>query len=301
MKKKILVTGANGLLGKKVIEIFQRESEHEIIPTSYTKSADVPLQLDITNKESVREAFSVIRPTMVINTAAYTNVDKAEDERELAYMVNATGVENLGEAGRIYGSKIVHISTDYVFDGRKGNYTENSRPDPINYYGKTKLAGENLLKARTDNYAIVRTQVLYGYARDVKKNFALWTIENLSAGRPIRVVTDQIGNPTLADELAYALLKICEKDVVGVYHFSGIDALSRYDFAKLIAEVFALPSELIIPIKSSELSQPARRPANSTFICLKAKTELGIEISSTVSSLQQMKQQMRRSGVIIKV
>lgn len=298
MNKRVLVTGANGLLGKKVLEVFRRESDYEIIATSSEKSADVSVQLDITNKENVREAFAQLHPEIVINTAAYTNVDKAEEEREIAYLVNATGVSNLGEASRIHGSKIVHISTDYVFDGVKGNYTEDSRPEPINYYGKTKLAGENLLKAQTDNYAIVRTQILYGYAHNVKKNFALWVIENLSSGKPIKVVTDQIGNPTLADELAYALLKVCEKDVAGVYHFAGNDTLSRYEFAKLIADVFTLPAELITPITSSQLSQPARRPANSTFICLKAKTELGIEMPSTVSSIHLMKQQMRRAGVI---
>ncbi|MGB9592080.1 MAG: dTDP-4-dehydrorhamnose reductase [Candidatus Kryptoniota bacterium] len=301
MKKRILVTGANGLLGKKVVEVFRRESDYEIIPTSTRRAADISMQLDITNKENVREVFSLVHPDIIINTAAYTNVDKAEEEREVAYLVNATGVANLGEISRIHGSKVVHISTDYVFDGLKGNYTEESRPEPINYYGRTKLAGENLLKAQTDNYAIVRTQVLYGYARDVKKNFALWVIENLYSGRPIAIVTDQIGNPTLADELAYALLRVCEKDVIGVYHFSGNDALSRYDFAKLIADVFALPADLITPIKSPELNQTARRPTNSTFICLKAKTELGIEIPSTISSLQLMKQQMRRAGVITKV
>jgi dTDP-4-dehydrorhamnose reductase len=301
MKKRILVTGAKGLLGRKVIEVFHRESDYEIIATSSRKSKDVSVELDITNKENVREVLSQFRPDIIINTAAYTNVDKAEEERELAYLVNATGVANLGEASRIYGSKVVQISTDYVFDGVKGNYTEDSRPEPINYYGKTKLAGENLLKVQTDNYAIVRTQVLYGYAPDVKENFALWVIDNLSVGKTIRVVTDQIGNPTLADELAYALLKVCEKDVVGVYHFSGNEALSRYDFAKLIADVFSLPTELITPIKSSELSQPARRPSNSTFVCLKAKTELGIEIPPTISSIQVMKQQMRRAGITIKV
>ncbi len=297
-EKRVIIAGARGLLGQKIVEVFKRESEYEIMPCVLEDGVEGYFSLDITNHHKVMDAVSSFKPSVIVNAAAYTDVDNAEVEKELAYKVNATAVGYLAEAANVFNAKLVHISTDYVFDGQKGNYSEESKPEPINYYGKSKLAGENLVRAKVQDYAILRTQVLYGFASDVKKNFALWVIDKLSKGENIRVVDDQIGNPTLADELAFAILKVCQRKSVGLYHVSGFETISRYEFANRIAEEFGLDYSLIKAIKSDELSQRARRPKDSSFICLKAQAELGINMPSLKDSLSLMKQQMKRAGAV---
>ncbi|MCL5267234.1 MAG: dTDP-4-dehydrorhamnose reductase [Bacteroidetes bacterium] len=297
-KERILITGAKGLLGQKLVEVFRRESEYEIYSCDLNGRDEGSLSLDITDHQKVVEVVGSIKPSVIINAAAYTNVDKAEVERESAYKINATAVGYLAEAANIFGAKLVHVSTDYVFDGIKGHYTEDSKPEPINYYGKTKLAGENLLIAKVTDYVILRTQVLYGFAPGVKTNFVLWAVEKLSKKESVRVVDDQVGNPTLADELAFAALKVCQRNATGLFHVSGFETVSRYEFVRQIAEVFSLDVSLVTPIKSEELSQSAKRPKNSSFICLKAQTKLGITMPSIKDSLSRMKRQMKTSGAV---
>lgn len=295
-EKRILVTGARGLLGQKVTEVIRRESEYEVLTSDLTANSEGGLSLDITDRQKVVDVIGSLKPYAIVNAAAYTNVDKAEVEREAAYKINATAVGYLAEAANIFGAKLIHISTDYVFDGLKGNYSEASKPQPVNYYGKTKLAGENLLIAKLTDYVILRTQVLYGYAPGAKMNFVLWVVDRLSKGESIRVVDDQVGNPTLADELAFAVLKACQPKVTGLYHVAGMETVSRYDFALQVADVFNLAPSSITPIKSEELSQPAKRPKNSSFICLKAQTKLGIGMPTIRDSLARMKRQMKPIG-----
>ncbi len=296
-EKRILVTGAKGLLGQKVAEVIRRESEYEVLASDLEANGEGGLALDITDRQKVVDLVGSLKPYAIVNAAAYTNVDKAEVEREAAYKINATAVGYLAEASNIFGAKLIHISTDYVFDGLKGNYSETSKPEPVNYYGKTKLAGENLLISKLTDYVILRTQVLYGYAPGVKVNFALWVTDKLSRMESIRVVDDQVGNPTLADELAFAVLKACQPKVTGLYHVSGLETVSRYEFALQIADIFGLDPSLITRIKTEELSQPAKRPKNSSFICLKAQTKLGIGMPSIRDSLSRMKRQMKPSGI----
>lgn len=306
-ERRVLITGAKGLLGQKIVEVFRRESEYKLLPcdlsgsplgSSAEENKDGVFTLDIADHQAVIDIVSSYKPTVIINAAAYTNVDAAEIEKELAYKVNATAVGHLANAANIFNSKLIHISTDYVFDGKKGSYSEDSKPDPINYYGKTKLAGENLIRSKLNDYAILRTQVLYGFAKNIRRNFVLWAIDKLSNGESIRVVDDQVGNPTLADELAFAILKVCQRNATGLFHVSGFETVSRYEFAARIAEVFDLDFSLVKVAKSNELEQHARRPKNSSFVCLKAQTELGIGVPSVADSLSLMKQQMKLAGVL---
>ncbi len=298
MTERILVTGSNGLLGQKVVEIFKRESEYELVTCDLVGNGKDTFVLDITDRQRVMDVVSSYKPLVIINAAAFTNVDNAEKEKDLAYRINATAVGHLADAANVFNAKLVHISTDYVFDGQKGDYSEDSLPNPVSYYGKSKLAGENLVKSKLDNYAILRTQILYGFGRNVKKNFVLWVVEQLAKHENIRVVDDQIGNPTLADELAFAILKICRRNARGLYHVSGFETVSRYEFASKIANVFGLDFSYVKPSKTTELSQPAKRPANSSFVCLKAQTELDIHMPPIVDSLSQMKQQMKLAGAL---
>lgn len=297
MSDKIVVAGARGLLGQKTMEIFRRESEYELIPCEIRAGSEGFVELDITDRQKVMDTVGSIKPAVIINAAAFTDVDRAEIEREIAYKVNATAVGYLAEAAHIFNAKLVHISTDYIFNGRKGNYAEDSLPDPVDYYGKTKLAGENLAKSQLSDLAILRTQVLYGFGEGVKKNFVLWVLEKLSKSERFSVVTDQIGNPTLADELAFAVLKVVKKRATGVYHVSGFETMSRHEFARQIAEVFGFDASMISTTTSDKLMQKAKRPMNSSFICLKAQTDLGINMPSVRDSLSLMKQQMKHAGV----
>lgn len=298
MSEKILVTGANGLLGQKVVEVFKRESEYELLSCDLVGNNDGGLTLDITDHRKVMEAVGAYRPSVIVNAAAFTNVDLAETEKEVAYKINATAVGYLADAAKVFNAKLVHISTDYVFDGKNGGYSEESLPAPISYYGKTKLAGENLVKSKLEDYAIIRTQILYGFGRNVKRNFVLWVVEKLAGRETIRIVDDQFGNPTLADELAFAILKVCQKNAVGLYHVAGLENISRYEFARKVAEVFGLDFSPVKKVRSDELAQPAKRPLNSSFICLKAQTELGVNMPAVSDSLFQMKQQMKVAGAL---
>lgn len=295
--KKILLTGANGLLGQKTTEIFARESEHELHLTDIQEKAEEPRKykyfpLDITNKEQVKETAKRIKPDIIINAAAYTNVDGCETDRELSWRINVDAVKNLIIASRTSSAKVVHISSDYIFDGKTGNYDENSTPSPRSFYGREKLASENALVASGIDYAIIRTMIIYGNGTNVKLNFALWLIDQLSNDKPVTIVDDQFGQPTMVDDLGLALLRIVDRNKTGVYNVSGSEYLSRYAFALKLADIFELDSKLIIPIKTADLKQAAERPMNSSFILLKAQTELGIKPLNVNEGLHMLKHQL---------
>jgi len=253
------------------------------------------MQVEITSKKDVKRVVFACEPDVIVNAAAITNVDACEKERELAWKVNVGGVENIIEAARKNESKIVHLSSDYIFDGKSGPYNEDDRPEPLNYYGKTKLASENALRMSGLSYLIARTIVLYGYAQGVKPNFALWLVQNLEKKIPVRVVDDQEGNPTLADDLAYGIVRGVELGRSGVYHIAGRDIVSRYDFAVQLAHIFEFDQDLITPVKTAQLKQPALRPLLSGLITLKAEIELGIRPSTVEQGLFMLKGQLSRS------
>ena len=296
-KGKILITGSNGLLGQAVTSIFTRESDFQLLLTS---SEDKPhldvkseyTKLDITKKEDVKQVASKYKPDVIINCAAFTDVDRCESERENCWKLNVDAVKNLIIASRINNSKIIHISTDYIFDGKSGPYDELHKPNPVSFYGRSKLASENALTLSGVNYAILRTIVLYGYGKMVKQNFALWLISKLKNGEPVNIVTDQIGNATLSDDLAYAILKVTENDFRGIYNVAGKDIISRYEFALNLCEVFGYNKKLVFPISTKDLNQPAPRPMKSGLVTLKAETEFGINFMDSKEGLQVLKYQL---------
>ncbi|MEK9138210.1 MAG: sugar nucleotide-binding protein, partial [Bacteroidota bacterium] len=235
--KRVLVVGSNGLLGQRMAEFLIRGSAHKVTVSSIEPKPVRPLnsaayiQLDITSKKDVKRIVHAAEPDVIVNCAAMTNVDSCENERELAWKLNVEGVEHLIEASRKTNSTIYHVSTDYVFDGKAGPYDEQARPEPLSYYGKTKLASENALHISGLDYFIARTMVLYGTGIAVKPNFALWLIQNLEQKLPVKVVDDQFGNPTLVDDLAQGILSAIELERLGTYHLAGRDVVSRYEFA----------------------------------------------------------------------
>jgi dTDP-4-dehydrorhamnose reductase len=297
ISKNILLTGANGLLGQKTAEIFRNETSHELILTDLHENAFNSkgfdyFSMDITKKEEVKNAIKKYEPDVIINTAAFTNVDACESEREMCWKVNTDAVKNLIIASRFNSSKIVHISTDYVFDGKKGNYTEQSKPNPLSFYGKSKLAAENALITSGVDYTIIRTMILYGTGKNIRPNFALWLINMLTNENPVKIVDDQFGMPTISDDLAWGLVKIINLNKQGIYHICGSEYCSRYEFAIKLAEIFKLNENLIIPIKTSELNQPAPRPLKSSFVLLKAQTDLNLKPLNVTEGLNFLKTQL---------
>ena len=248
---RVLITGCFGLLGQKLVS--------QAPPGIELYGLDLPLsgpifgqviytQCDMTDRNALLNIVSSIQPEWIINAAAYTNVDGAETERELCWNVNVIAVEDLIYCARKIKSKIVHISTDYIFDGINGPYDEDAKPNPIGYYGRSKLAAENALHSSTVEFAIARTMVLYGREHNGKANFVTWLINKLQASKKVTIVTDQIGNTTIADELADGCWKICEIEFTGIVNIAGREILDRHTFAHHIADVFDLDSSLISPI-----------------------------------------------------
>jgi len=296
--EKLLITGVNGLLGQKVLE--QASPKFSILGIDlhdepFIKKIKFEYQkLDLTNRQAVKAIISSYSPDYLINTAAMTDVDGCEIQKEKCWKINVEAVENIVYAARKTGTKLVHLSSDYIFDGKNGPYSEKSAPKPLGYYGKSKLASENILISSESEYAIVRTMVLYGSGIQVRPNFVSWLIEKLKQGDKVTVVTDQFGNPTLADDLAMAIIKIIERNKWDIYHISGSELIDRYNFALKIADIFKLNSNLIASITTSELKQPALRPLKSGFIIDKARTDLGIEMFNVEEGLKVLKKQYKK-------
>jgi dTDP-4-dehydrorhamnose reductase len=300
--KRILICGSNGLLGQRLALMLSSQTDYEVLNTSQERSFvfDDRLfdytQLDITKKGDAKSLISSFHPTAILNAAAATNVDWCEAHREEAWKVNVVGVENLVEAARKVGARLVHISTDYVFDGNHGPYSEDDKPNPISYYGKSKLASENAIRIGGIPHTILRTIVLYGAGIGIKESFPLWVVKSLKAGNHIRCVDDQISNPTHVTDLAFATVKGFELNRDGIYHVCGKDRVSRYDFALRIADVFGLDAGLIKRVKTADLKQDAPRPLLSGFVTLKAQTELGLNPMDIIQGLTVLKREMQTAG-----
>lgn len=296
VKKRIIVVGGNGMLGQRLIEFYNKLNDIELLAISVEDKSvfiDVDyIQADISNRNEIKKVIYDFCPDFIINAAAYTNVDKSESERELAWKINVKGVEYLSEAARVLDSHLVHISTDYIFDGKSGPYTENDIPNPLGYYARTKLASENVLKLSGSKNTILRTNVLYGTAKFSRPDFVKWVVDSLRAGKEIKIVDDQINNPTFIDDLVQGVNKIVELCKEGIYNIGGDEFLNRYDFTIIIANYFNLDKSLIKKIKTEELNQPARRPLKSGLITIKAQSELGYKPHTILQSLELMKQEL---------
>jgi len=285
--ERLLVTGASGLLGNKIVELATED--YEVIPMHNTKPLHPnSLRLDITNQNQVLSLFTKLKPDKLIHTASETNVDKCETQKEHAWKTNVEGTRNIAIASSKAGAKLVYISTDYVFDGKKGNYQERDKPNPMNYYGVTKFEGEKQVTSHCQNYAIFRTSVLYGW-HPWKQNFATWVINSLKQEEEITVVEDHYNTPTLAGSLAEITIEAVQKDLQGLYHASGSERISRYEFARQIAKTFRLDSSLIRPIKMSQLTAwIAKRPKDSSLNIDKIQKRLKAKPLNITEGLNRM-------------
>lgn len=296
IKQRYLIVGSNGMLGQRLVKLYSNDNLVELSTCSaeeisYNDNVDYKA-VDITDREQVKKITYDFTPDVIINSAAFTNVDLCETQRETAWKANVKAVEYLAECARVIDAKIVHISTDYVFDGKNGPYSEKDNPNPISYYGRGKLASENALRISGVSYLIFRTNVLYGPVRKGRHDFVRWVYDSLKNGKTINIVTDQINNPTYIDDLARGIKKALDFKKEGVYHTGGLEFISRFDFTVRIAEYFGLNKRLINPILTSDLNQPAKRPLKSGLITIKAQSEFGYSAASLEESLLKMKEEL---------
>lgn len=302
---KLLVIGASGLVGLKVARKAARAGM-EVFGTYNSRVADLGFpcaKFDVTDAEGARKLVSDVSPDAAVNASALHNVDYCEQHPAESDAVNASAVGALAGACDEAGAKLVHLSTDYVFDGAKESpYAEDDPAAPLNAYGRSKLAGERL----ASGHAVVRTSVVYGWtpaelagvpsSSGKGANFALWLLKSLSAGRRVSIVTDQYATATLADSLASSLLEVAGSGERGTFHIAGADCQSRHEFATDLAEAFGHDPDLVSPTESGKFPQKAERPARSCLDSGKARRLLGISHPRTKDALGIMREQVEREA-----
>lgn len=296
---RILVTGSNGLLGQKLTLLLGGDAQVYLIATARSQSAlPIPANgefhlMDVTDEESVRRIVSETRPDVIIHTAAMTNVDQCETDREGCWKNNVTAVEHIVKICREKSIRLIHLSTDFIFDGSHGPLDESVTPAPVNYYGESKLAAERVVIESGIQYCILRTVLVFGITRDMSRaNIVTWVKNSLEQGKVIQVVNDQFRTPTLAEDLAKGCYLAAIKKAQGVYNISGSDFLTPYDIAIHTARYFKLDESLIRETDSNQFKQPARRPLKTGFVIDKAKRELGYEPHSFTDAIAVVASQL---------
>jgi dTDP-4-dehydrorhamnose reductase len=293
---RVLITGANGLLGQALVHRMSRFPEYDVLATArddeprFEGASCGYAPLDVTNPARVADLFQDFTPNVVVNCAALSDPSRCAEEREAAWAVNARAVRTLAGECRAIGARLVQVSTDFVFDGADGPYREDARPNPVNYYGRSKLAGENAVReAGPSKWAVVRTVLLYGTANGLSRsNVVLWVLDRLSRGETIHVVTDQHRTPTYVPDLAAGIERLIHFEKTGTYHLSGEELVSVYELASTVAEVFGLDDSLIRPVESDHFEDAIDRPPRTGFIILKAQSELGFRPRSLREGLRHL-------------
>lgn len=292
---KILITGSNGLLGQKIVsQLLNRKIGFIATSKGENRNPDCPQHfyrsLDITLVDEVNVCFEEEKPTHIIHTAAITNVDHCEEDPNLCQLVNVTATNYLFEASKRAGLHFQLLSTDFVFDGEKGNYKEEDTVNPLSVYAKSKVEGEKLLlESEYENWSIVRTIIVYGTGHNLSRsNLFLWAKAALPKKEVMKVVDDQYRAPTWANDLAWACIAICEKDKRGIFHICGPKTYSIYELVKVVADHYNWSMDKVEKISSSTLNQAAKRPPRTGFNLHKAKTELGYQPKTIEETLDKL-------------
>jgi dTDP-4-dehydrorhamnose reductase len=282
---RILITGANGLLGQKLLDALCTDLSTQVLATSRGESRLAALPehityepLDITNQQEVMTVVAEFSPDVIIHTAAMTNVDQCEEEREACWEINVTAVKYLVEVAELCDAHFIHLSTDFIFSGEEGPLDEQAIPAPVNYYGESKLAAEEVVKESATTWAIARTVLVYGVTAEMSRsNIILWVKTSLEKGEAIKVVNDQWRTPTLAEDLASGCILIAQKHAEGIFNISGKDFLTPYEMAMQTANYFDLDASLIAETNFAKFQQKAKRPPKTGFIIDKAVKTLGYQ------------------------
>lgn len=301
--KKVLITGSNGLLGQKLLHLLHApiyQGKVEVVATSRgaNRLSQIPemryQSMDITQLADIERVFEEVKPDAVINTAAMTQVDTCETEREACWQLNVTAVAHLVKACQNHQAFLLHLSTDFIFDGTEGPYPEEGKANPLSYYGESKWASEQVVSQSNLDWAIARTVLVYGITEAMSRsNIILWVKKSLEEGKTIHVVDDQWRTPTLAEDLALGCYLIVDKAAQGVYNISGEDFLTPYEMAIQTADFFHLDKSLIVRTDASRFSQPAKRPPRTGFIIDKAKQDLGYRPRSFSEGIAILNKQMQ--------
>lgn len=282
LKKRVLITGSNGLLGQKLSDLYLNQSEFIWMATGKgehrhpQKERITYISLDMADFESVEELIATFKPDVVIHTAAMTQVDDCEFKKEECTILNVETVEFLAQKSLVYGFRLVHLSTDFIFDGTKKMYKEEDQPNPLSFYGWSKWEAEQRLMKYAKNYAILRTVLVYGKVADMSRsNIMLWAYNTLKEGKTAKVVDDQFRTPTLAEDLAQGCFLAANSNEVGIFHIAGSDFLSIYELVHKIAEMYGFSMNSIEKVSSETLNQPAKRPPITGLDIQKAQNSLG--------------------------
>ena len=292
MKKRILLFGANGQLGRSIY--IELSPFFHVIPCIYKNKNELELFenseycINVSKLDEVQYIFQKYSPHVVINSAAYTNVDNCEIYKEIAFNINVKGLKNMVKCST-KKTHIIQISTDYVFDGQKGNYSEFDPTYPKSYYGKIKLEAENFLRGTNYNWLILRPNVLFGNNLQSNSSFVSWVYNNLKQKKSINVVTDQISNPTWTTAFAQAIRQCIFLKSKGIFHYGSDDIKSRYEFAKLIAKIFKFEKKLINPITTEKLNQNAERPLKSDLNISKIIRQVGVQTYTLDYCIEQIR------------
>ncbi len=297
---RVAITGSNGLLGTKLLELLLAEPEVEPLAISRGRCSHGRAgefrywQADLCVPGSALDAIGAGRPDVVVHTAAMTDVDGCERAPERAWRENVEATRYVAEAARRVGARLVHLSTEYVFDGASGPYGEGDPTGPLSVYGRTKLASEQVARALLPGCVVARTTVLFGYAPHVRANFVTSLVARLGAGQTVRVVTDQVGSPTLADNLAQMVWALAsDPAAAGVFNTVGATVLDRFDFAQLVARAFGLDASLVEPTDTAALDQLAPRPLKAGLRMEKFRTRYpGVPVLAVDEALARLRAQM---------
>lgn len=295
---KILITGSNGLLGQKIVRIcLKRGIPFLATSKGENRNPDCPesnyFSLDICQKKAVDALFAEFNPTAVIHTAAVTNVDACETDPELCEAVNVTASKFLFEASKKCLAHFQLLSTDFVFDGEKGKYTETDEVNPLSVYARSKVAAEHLLlESDYTNWSIARTIIVYGTGHQLSRsNIVLWAMDSLEKQTEMKIVDDQFRMPTWADDLAWGCLEIIQRQETGIFHLSGAEYFSMYDLVLEIGRIMGKDTQQVHAISSSTLNQAAKRPPNTGFDLTKAKTRLAYAPTSLKETIAILRNQ----------
>lgn len=293
---KIAILGATGKVGEACYRWLNSKDEYDIL--LLTSSPEVAQEVyqdakisgvDYQKHKDLRQIIYNFSPEIIINAVAYTDVDGCETNKSLAHSLNTELVENLVKASKINNYHLITFSTDYIFDGEAGPYSETDTPNPINYYGKTKLAAENIITTANIKYTIIRTNVVYGFSSFEKHDFVNWAIDELNMGHELKIVESQWSNPTFADDIARAVEKIILKERTGIYHIGGSDWDNRYNLTNIIAKANGSSISLVRPLADYHLKQAARRPYYGGLVTLKAETDLNMKFIGLENGIGSMK------------
>lgn len=296
---KIIITGSNGLLGQSLLSLLLKEKEtYQVFGFSRGENRSgredfTYISIDITEEDLLKKEINKIQPNFIINTAAMTHVDVCETHKKDCDILNVDVVKWLTEISTELKTHLIHISTDFIFDGLKGNYKETDSPNPLSYYGLSKLKSEEILINSKIDYTILRTILVYGLVFDMSRNnIVLWVKKMLEENKEITIVDDQFRAPTYVDDLAMACKISIDKKATGIFNISSNELLSVFEIAQQIAETFQLDKKLIKPISTSTLNQTASRPAKTGFDLTKTNKELNYYPKSFKEDLQIFKQKL---------